>query len=106
MAAGRKDTSVKVGNTALSYKYNVSNDAARALYEARGAKSIEPAYELAHRKDAELMRTRYCVRYELGMCPVHQGAKESRPLFLMNNGRRLALHFDCAKCEMTVTEDA
>ena len=106
MAAGRKDTSVKVGNTALSYKYNVSNAAARALYEARGAESIEPAYELAHRKDSELMRTRYCVRYELGMCPVHQGAKESRPLFLMNNGRRLALHFDCAKCEMTVTEDA
>ena len=106
MAAGRKDTSVKVGNTALSYKYNVSNAAARALYEARGAESIEPAYELAHRKDAELMRTRYCVRYELGMCPVHQGAKESRPLFLMNNGRRLALHFDCAKCEMTVTGDA
>ena len=106
MAAGRKDTSVKVGNTALSYKYNVSNAAARALYEARGAESIEPAYELAHRKDAELMRTRYCVRYELGMCPVHQGAKESRPLFLMNNGRRLALHFDCAKCETTVTEDA
>ena len=106
MAAGRKDTSVKVGNTALSYKYNVSNAAARALYEARGAESIEPAYELAHRKDAELMRTRYCVRYELGMCPVHQGAKESRPLFLLNNGRRLALHFDCAKCEMTVTEDA
>ena len=55
MAAGRKDTSVKVGNTALSYKYNVSNAAARALYEARGAESIEPAYELAHRKDAELM---------------------------------------------------
>lgn len=106
MAAGRKDTSVKVGDTALSYKYNVSNAAARTLYEARGAESIEPAYELAHRKDAELMRTRYCVRYELGMCPVHQGAKESRPLFLLNNGRRLALHFDCAKCEMTVTGDA
>ncbi len=106
MAAGRKDTSVKVGDTALSYKYNVSNAAARALYETRGAETIEPAYELAHRKDAELMRTRYCVRYELGMCPVHQGAKESRPLFLLNNGRRLALHFDCAKCEMTVTGDA
>ena len=106
MAAGRKDTSVKVGDTALSYKYNVSNAAARALYVARGAETIEPAYELAHRKDAELMRTRYCVRYELGMCPVHQGAKESRPLFLLNNGRRLALHFDCAKCEMTVTGDA
>ncbi|MBO4758134.1 MAG: collagenase-like protease, partial [Bacteroidales bacterium] len=87
-------------------KYNVSNEIARTLYGERGAESIAPAYELAHQKDAELMRTRYCIRYELGVCPVHQGAKENRPLFLLNNGRRLALHFDCAKCEMTVTEDA
>ena len=106
MASGRIDTSVKVGAKNLSYKYNVSNSIARELYASRGAESIEPAYELAHPKDAELMRTRYCIRYELGMCPVHQGAKESRPLFLLNNGRRLALHFDCVKCEMTVTEDA
>lgn len=49
-----------------------------------------------------LMRSRYCVRYELGMCPIHQGAKNSGPLFLTNNGRRLSLHFDCKRCEMTV----
>ena len=49
-----------------------------------------------------LMRSRYCIRYELGMCPVHQGAKPSGPLFLVNNGRRLALDFDCRACEMTV----
>ena len=106
MTAGRKNPSVMTGNTALSYKYNVSNEVARTLYGERGAESVAPAYELAHQKEAELMRTRYCIRYELGMCPVHQGAKENRPLFLLNNGRRLALHFDCAKCEMTVTEDA
>jgi len=76
------------------------------VYAARGTESIDPAYEIAHPRNAELMRTRYCIRYELGLCPVHQGSKESRPLFLLNNGRRLALHFDCAKCEMTVTEDA
>ena len=104
MEKGRKDPSVQVGARELSYKYNVANAEARALYAERGAESVAPAYELAHPAGAELMRTRYCVRYELGMCPVHQGAKESRPLFLLNNGRRLALHFDCAKCEMTVTE--
>ena len=49
-----------------------------------------------------LMRTRYCIRYELGMCPKFQGAKPTGPLFLVNNGRRLALGFDCARCEMTV----
>jgi putative protease len=106
MASGRKDASVRAADTVISYKYNVANARARALYEARGAQRVEPAFELAHPAGAELMRTRYCIRYELGLCPVHQGAKESRPLFLLNNGRRLALHFDCAKCEMTVTEDA
>jgi hypothetical protein len=34
---------------------------------------------------------------------VHQGARETGPLFLLNNGRRYALRFDCAKCEMTVS---
>ena len=105
LAPGRKDESVIVKDTVLSYKYNVANAPARALYEARGAQRVEPAYELSHPAGAELMRTRYCIRYELGICPVHQGAKENRPLFLLNNGRRLKLHFDCAKCEMTVTED-
>ncbi len=51
---------------------------------------------------AELMRTRYCIKYELGLCPRHQKAKPTGALFLVNNGRRLALGFDCAKCEMTV----
>ena len=54
-------------------------------------------------RDAALMRSKYCVRYELGLCPKYQGAKPPKDLYLLNNGRRLALHFDCAACEMTVT---
>lgn len=50
------------------------------------------------------MRTRYCVRHELGLCPRFQGAKAPDRLFLLNNGRKFALNFDCAACEMTVTE--
>ena len=53
--------------------------------------------------DNELMRSKYCVRYELGLCPKYQGARPPQELFLLNNGRRLALHFDCAACEMSVT---
>lgn len=53
----------------------------------------------------ELMRSKYCVRYELGLCP-KQGAKGgTRPLFLENNGRRFKLSFDCAACEMTLSSD-
>ena len=50
-----------------------------------------------------LLRSKYCIRYELGMCPVHQGARNTGKLYLLNNGRRLALGFDCGSCEMTLT---
>ncbi len=88
----------------LSYKYNVSNRLSGSVYRMAGAEVIEPAYELAHQAHAELMRTRYCIRFELGICPKHHKVKDSGPLFLLNNGQRFALHFDCRNCEMTVTE--
>ena len=88
----------------LSYKYNVSNRLSGSVYRMAGAEMIEPAYELEHQEAAELMRTRYCIRFELGICPKYHKAKDSGPLFLVNNGQRFALHFDCLNCEMTVTE--
>ena len=91
-------------DTQATYKQNIANRLSEELYLEAGAKSIEKAYELSHRKGAELMRTKYCIRHELGMCPVHRGAKAGTPLFLVNNGKRLALHFDCRNCQMTVTE--
>ena len=87
-------------DSTATYKQNISNSISRSVYTEAGADNIEEAYELSHRPGAELMRTRYCIRHELGMCPIHQGAKASGPLFLLNNGRKLELHFDCARCEM------
>ena len=87
---------------ALSYKSNVSNELSKAVYGAAGAETVEEAYELGHQDGAELMRTRYCIRYELGMCPKHHGVKDSGPLFLLNNGQKFSLHFDCRSCEMLV----
>ena len=52
--------------------------------------------------EQELLRSKYCIRYELGLCPRWQGAASTGPLFLVNNGRRLALRFDCTSCEMSV----
>ena len=88
-----------------SYKNNISNRLSEGIYLSCGAENIAPAYELAHTAGAELMRTKYCIRYELGMCPKHHGCKDSGPLFLLNNGQRFALHFDCRNCEMTLTEE-
>ena len=87
-----------------NYTANVANAAAREVYASHGAEEVSPAYELSHPAGVALMRTRYCIRYELGLCPIHQGAKDSGKLFLVNNGRRFALGFDCKACEMTVSE--
>ena len=67
------------------------------------APSSAAAAGLAFGNAKELMKSKYCIKYELGMCPVHQGVKPAGRLFLLNNGRRLALAFDCKACEMTVT---
>lgn len=88
----------------LSYKANVANSKDRELYASRGATQIEDAYEITHRAGAELMRSKYCVRHELGLCP-KQGKYKPEPLYLLNAGKRLRLDFHCAECEMTVTAE-
>lgn len=88
----------------LSYKANVANSVDRAIYAKRGAERMEDAYEISHRDGAELMRSKYCVRHELGLCP-KQGKNKPEPLYLLNAGKRLRLDFHCAECEMTVTAE-
>ena len=93
-----------------SYKQNISNFLAEKVYHASGADISGKAYELSPVDEAELMRTRYCIRYELGICPRHHGnkqgarpeAKTNAPLLLANNGKFLEVQFDCRNCEMTV----
>lgn len=105
----------------LSYKANIANHIVRKIYMSLGASRTDDAFEISHRPDAELMRTKYCIRYELGLCPVHQAGRQhgranhtsgmvnppipsSRKtnLYLTNNGKRYHLAFDCANCEMVV----
>ena len=87
---------------ALTYQDNIANSVAREIYRERGSAAIEEAFELTHREGVEYMRTKYCLRHELGLCPKQRPGTRPEPLFLLNNGRRLRLDFDCAACEMTV----
>lgn len=90
---------------ARDYRANVSNSMARDFCAGAEGCSTEDAYELTHRPGAELMRTAYCVRRELGMCPKYSPKAPkgpAGPLVLHNNGRKLRLVFDCARCEMVV----
>lgn len=90
----------------VSYKTNVANALSKQVYKETGATISERAFELTHRHGAELMRIRYCIKHELGLCP-KQPATGKKPihgkLFLLNNGQKFALHFDCATCEMSIT---
>jgi putative protease len=101
----------------IDYKSNISNRVARKVLQKLGAKEIEDAFELTHRHEAELMRSKYCIRHELGLCLKDSSAScpsagsgqalrmTKGDLFLVNNGRRYHLGFDCARCEMTVSKD-
>ena len=86
----------------LTYKDNIANSVAREIYRERGSASIEDAYELTHREGVEYMRTKYCIRHELGLCPKQRPGTRPESLYLRNQGRRLRLDFDCAACEMIV----
>ena len=88
----------------LTYKDNIANAVAREIYRERGTLQMEDAYELTHRAGIEFMRTKYCLRHELGLCPRQRPGSRPEPLYLVNNGRRLRLDFDCRACEMTVSE--
>ena len=86
------------------YRANCANSLARSVMEGCGFENISPAYELQPASGAELMRSRYCVKYELGLCPkMRPDKKVAEPLFLANGGKRLRLRFDCKSCEMIVT---
>lgn len=100
----------------LNYLANSSNSLSRGVYASVGAKEIAPAYELQQVPQAELMRTKYCIKYELGLCPnfekkwvADKGYRDrlgkisfTEPLYLLNGKNKLQLKFDCANCEMLI----
>ena len=98
---GKVNSSVQAPE-ALDYKANIANSKDEEFYASRGTAQMERAYELTHRPGAELMRSKYCIRHELGLCPKQGKAQKAEPLFLINGKERLRLDFHCAECEMTV----
>ncbi|HEX7499218.1 MAG TPA: DUF3656 domain-containing protein, partial [Polyangia bacterium] len=103
--------------TTLSYLANVLNQKAVAFYRRHQVREIEPAAEsgldLASRT---VMTTRYCLKYELGLCPRESTEEEERtetvppePWCLVDDeGRRLRLRFRCDErhCVMEVVDNS
>lgn len=91
---------------------NIANHLARDFYVTHGVNDLPPAFELHPSPSTPLMTCRHCIRYSLGWCPNRQSSTPTlyqpnrhtlQPLFLtLRNGIRLALHFDCTRCLMTL----
>ncbi len=94
----------------LDGRANVVNSKAEAFYRRHSATAIERGPDqpgIGFKKDFPLMTTKYCLRYELGQCLMHKCNKSvasdyAGDLFLLNNGRRFRLAFDCKHCEMQI----
>ena len=77
---------------------NIANRLSRELYQELGM-APQKAYEIHPEAGAELMRCKYCLRHEMGRCTK---GKDTRPWYLINQGYRLTVEFDCEKCEMVI----
>jgi putative protease len=89
----------------IDFQANVANSYAKQLYTIAGVNKIEPAFELQNDfKGKTVMTTKYCLKYEYGICPIYQKADKTiqEPLWLQGDGHKYKLSFDCNKCEMKI----
>ena len=86
----------------LTYLTNVSNRLSRSYLLSRGATAVDDALELDGSQASVLMTTRYCIRYELGLCPHHQGGRAMQLSLRSADGKVFPLYFDCKNCQMQV----
>jgi putative protease len=88
----------------LSHLGNVLNARAEAFYRRHGVTRIEPAAESGlEMRGRTVMTTRYCVLHQLDLCRA-PGLDPSLvpPLLVDDEGNRLRLDIDCARCGMDV----
>lgn len=86
------------------WRLNVVNRLATEFYREHGVETVEPGFEKENKRGGrEVMTTRYCLLFELGMCRKTGKDKVLKfPLYLSNNLGRFRLEFDCKNCFMKV----
>ena len=89
----------------LSFLGNVLNQKAAAFYRRHGVGRIDPAAESGlDMHGRQVMTTRLCIKYEMGLCPRHQPQSSlpipPEPWFLIDDSaHRLRLEFRCGQDE-------
>lgn len=101
-----KNQKLKLPESNLDYKFNVTNKLSEKFYREKGAVEIEPGYELQKNYSGKTVMTcKYCIKDELGLCPFDTDKKVDEPLFLINESRKYRLHFNCKDCLMEIVVD-
>ena len=97
-----EDRKAAYPSTCLTFADNVSNRLSQAFYRDHGVTTIEPSMETSMpQKGAVVMTTRYCIRRQLGACLKTPGRNRlGQHLTLTSGNVRLAVEFDCRRCEM------
>jgi putative protease len=105
-------STINYPQSSLNYTGNVLNKLAEEFYIRHGVNVLEPAMESKTDKKSELssprvlMFNKYCLLHELGYClKENKSEKLNLPLYLVNQGKRVRLDFDCKNCEMKLYED-
>lgn len=89
----------------VDYRDNITNRHAAAFYRRHGVRQVEQkVLRAADMVDCALMTTKYCLRFQLGICPQHnkQEKTAAAPLILADKTGRYITTFDCVACEMTI----
>ncbi|MEI6519876.1 MAG: U32 family peptidase [bacterium] len=88
--------------SSIDYRGNILNLKAKEFYQRHGVLNVSDAAESGlNMQNCHVMRTRYCIRKELGICL--KNGNPAKKLYLRDeNYEMLELKFDCANCEMNV----
>ncbi len=105
-----EDRSVSYVEEKIGAEGNIANRLAERFYADHDAETADRAIEVSQglgSNDITVMRTRYCLRRELGICKKTKNdynaiSKAREPFYIESGKNRFRLVFDCSLCEMRV----
>ncbi len=88
----------------LNFKGNVLNKKSKIFYEKRGVKITQNAAESGENlSKLPVMTTKYCLRYQFGLCKKLNPSKINEELVLIDErGKEFLLKFNCSECYMEI----
>ena len=88
------------------WRLNVVNTLSRKFYADHGVPNVEAGFETGTpSRGRALMRCRFCLLFELGMCLKGARGKQLQlPLYLSNSMGRFKLELDCEHCFMEIMD--